>query len=277
MTIAAFAEFTLREAVRRRVVLATAIVTLAFIGLYSVGVWFGWRDLQSEADLTAAMRRAVIGVMLQGGLWSLNFVSSLLAIFLAVGAISGEIAEGTMHAVAARPVRRWEIVLGKYAGYVLMLAVFIGAASAALIVVVGVITGHIGEGVWVAPFPMLLSASVLLALTMAGSSRFGSLANGVVVFTLFATALVGGVVEQMGAFLDNVVTFDIGVFTGVLLPTRVLWDMAGAQIDVGAWAAAGGGPFTSISPPSGWMILLGFVYIALMLGLAIRWFSRRDI
>ena len=279
MNVWIITEFTLREALRRRVMLAAGVVTFGFLVLYAVGVWFGWRDLQTDADITGITRAAIVGLMLQGGMWSLNFVASLLAIFLAVGAISGEIAQGTMHAVAARPVRRAEIVLGRYLGYVLMLAGFIGISSAAVIVTVALITGQVGGRVWATPLLMLFGAAILLAITVAGSARFGTLANGVVVFSLFATGLMGGVIEQIGGFLDNPVMFDIGIATSILLPSRAMWELASSQLaaDTSAASAFAAGPFGSFNPPSAWMLLVGAVYLAAMLGLALRTFGRRDI
>jgi len=244
-----------------------------------VGVWFGYRDISTDSDLTASMERVIVGFMLQGGMWSLNFVASLLAIFLAVGSISGEIDQGTMHAVAARPVRRSSIVLGKFLGNLLLLTVFIGISTAVMIAVVAIITGQFAARAWTAPFAMLFAAAVLLAVTIAGSTRLGTLANGVVVFTLYAVALVGGVIEQIGNFLDNPVTFDIGIATSVLLPTRALWDLAGAQLAQQSGSTTGmtGGPFSSLNPPSGWMLLVAGVYLVLALAYAVRAFQRRDI
>ena len=279
MSLWIVADHTLREAVRRRVVLAAAVVIGGFLALYGVGVWFGYRDISTDPDLTASMQRVIVGFMLQGGMWSLNFVASLLAIFLAVGSISGEIDQGTMHAVAARPVRRCYIVLGKFLGNLLLLTVFIGISTAVMIAVVAIITGQFAERAWTAPFAMLFAAAILLAVTIAGSTRLGTLANGVVVFTLYAVALVGGVIEQIGNFLDNPVTFDIGIATSVLLPTRALWDLAGTQLAQQSASTTGmtGGPFSSLNPPSGWMLLVAAVYLVLALAYAVRAFQRRDI
>ncbi len=279
MSLWIVADHTLREAVRRRVVLAAAVVIGGFLALYGVGVWFGYRDIATDPNLTVAMRRVIVGFMLQGGMWSLNFVASLLAIFLAVGSISGEIDQGTMHAVAARPVRRSSIVLGKFLGNLLLLTVVIGVSTAVMIAIVAIITGQYAERAWTAPFAMLFAAAILLAVTIAGSTRLGTLANGVVVFTLYAVALVGGVIEQIGNLLDNPVTFDIGIATSVLLPTRALWDLAGAQLAQESASTTGltGGPFSSLNPPSGWMLLVAAVYLVLALAYAVRAFRRQDI
>ncbi|MBM4438040.1 MAG: ABC transporter permease [Actinobacteria bacterium] len=184
MNLWALTEFTLREAFRRRVVLLAGIVAAAFLALYGVGVWFGYDDLRSSTRLTGSERTLVISFLLGGGLWSLNFAASLLAIFLSVGEISGEIDQGTMHAVASRPVRRMEIVVGKFLGYAALIAVFIIVTTGTAMAIVGVITRYVPGRPWAAPLLMLGGAVVLLTLSIAGSSRLSSLANGVVVFTL---------------------------------------------------------------------------------------------
>ncbi len=279
MNLWVVADHTLREAVRRRVVLAAAVVIGGFLALYAVGVWFGYRDISNDPNLTASMRQVIAGFMLQGGMWSLNFVASLLAVFLAVGSISGEIDQGTMHAVAARPVRRAQIVLGKFLGNLMLLTVFIGVSTSIMIATVAIITGQYPERAWLAPFVMLFAAAVLLAVTIAGSTRFGTLANGVVAFTLYAVALVGGVIEQIGGLLENPVTFDIGIATSVLLPTRALWDLASAQLaqESASMTNLTAGPFGSLNPPSGWMLLVATLHVLAMLAYAIRAFQHRDI
>ncbi len=273
------AEFTLREALRRRIVLAAAIVTIGFLGLYTLGVWFGFRDIQADADLGSLERRALVGVLLSGGMWSLNFIVSLLAIFLAVGSISTEVAQGTLHAVMARPVRRWEIVLGKFVGQTLMLAMFVAVSSSAMMGAVRLITGELAARAWIAPFLMLFAAIVLIGITIAGSARLDTLVNGVTVFTLYSAALIGGVIEQLGVFLDSVVMFDIGVGTSFFMPTRALWDMASAQFTPPGSSTLNitAGPFGSLNGPSGWMLLVAGLHVTLMLAIAMQIFHRRDL
>ncbi len=271
------AGFTLREAFQRRIVLAAALLTVGFLALFGLGVWLGYRDLQSDPTTSPEVAASLIGVLLAGGLWSLNFIASMLAIFLSVGSLSGELDQGTLHAIAARPVRRSEIVLGKFAGFTLMLAVFIGVSASAMIVTVAVITGRLVATSWLAPPLMLAASMTLVGLAMAGSSRIGTLANGVMVFTLFSTALVAGVLEQVAVLLDNALLFDIGVFSGVVLPTRALWSMASAQLsDGGAFTEVQAGTTGALIAPSGWTLLVGALHLAVTLGIALRAFGRRD-
>jgi ABC-type transport system involved in multi-copper enzyme maturation permease subunit len=52
---------------------------------------------------------------------------SLLAAWAAADAIASELRSGTILAVMARPVRRWEFLLGKYLGVQLLMAAYIAA------------------------------------------------------------------------------------------------------------------------------------------------------
>ena len=279
MSVWAIATFTLREAVRRRVVLLAGLLTVTFLAVYSVGVWFGFSDIESSLELTRAEQAMLVSFMLTGGLWSLNFMASLLAIFLAVGSISSEIDQGSIHAVLARPIRRSEVVLGKYLGYLLLMTAFVAISSGAVLAIVAGMTQYVPDRFWAAPLLIVGGAAVLIALALAGSTRLTTLGNGVAVFTLFTVGLVGGVMEQLGTLLGNAPLFDIGVLTTVLMPARAFWDMASMHVQAPGAAASqfASGPLGSLNPPSGWMLLLGGAYLLLALGAAVRLFDRRDI
>lgn len=58
----------------------------------------------------------------------MGFVSgfgSLLAAWAAADAVGSEMASGTILAVMARPVRRWEFLVGKFCGVMLLMAVYV--------------------------------------------------------------------------------------------------------------------------------------------------------
>jgi ABC-type transport system involved in multi-copper enzyme maturation permease subunit len=50
---------------------------------------------------------------------------SLLAAWASADAVAGEMKSGTILAVMARPVRRWEFLLGKFLGVMLMMAIYV--------------------------------------------------------------------------------------------------------------------------------------------------------
>src|SRR5215467_2223516 len=62
-------------------------------------------------------------VMISLGLRAISLTGLLIAGFTGVGLVSKEIDKRTLHAVLARPLRRWEFLLGKFSGLVLKEAV----------------------------------------------------------------------------------------------------------------------------------------------------------
>ena len=66
------------------------------------------------------------------GLSAISLIGLLIAVFTGVGLVSKEIDKRTLHAVLAKPLRRWEFLLGKFTGLVLTLTVNTAAMAAGL-------------------------------------------------------------------------------------------------------------------------------------------------
>src|SRR5215510_2593075 len=120
------ARFTLLEAVSRRLILAGVLISLGYLGLFTLGFHFAYdKALENTPDPQARLSLGVAFAMLTlFGVYVVNFLASFLALFLSVGAVSGEMDAGTLHAVLARPLRRSEFILGRWLGYYTMLAVY---------------------------------------------------------------------------------------------------------------------------------------------------------
>src|SRR3954451_16452388 len=121
------ARFTLLEAVSRRLILAGIIISAGYIGLFTLGFHFAYdRALQTS---TTPQERLTLGVafavLTLFGVYVVNYLASFLALFLSVGAVSGEIDSGTLHAVLARPLRRSEFVLGRWLGYAVLISAYV--------------------------------------------------------------------------------------------------------------------------------------------------------
>lgn len=106
---AAVALNTFREAVRDRVLynlVFFALLMMAaaiFVGQISIGV-----------------EEMVIKSL---GLSAISVIGLLIAVFIGVGLVYKEMDKRTLYALLAKPVRRWEFLLGKFGGLVLTLAV----------------------------------------------------------------------------------------------------------------------------------------------------------
>ena len=91
-------------------------------------------------------------------------------------------------------------------------------------------------------------------------------------------AFIGGWIEQFGAFLDNPTAINIGILSSLIIPSEALWKRAVYEMQSPLLAALGSfTPFSSTSTPSPLMIAYAIVYLLVALGLAVRWFGRRDL
>jgi Cu-processing system permease protein len=281
--IAAVSGLTFREAWRRRIVMAALVMAAGFLGLYGTGMHFAAAGMASGGGVDAAneiMRRTAAAQMLSLGLFPTSFIIALTAVFASVSAISGDLDSGALYGVLARPVRRWEIVVGKAIGLSTMLALF----SAAVI----------GTLVWLAKWQMgtplrdvpgalglfLLEPVILVAIAVLGSSRLPTLANGVLCTAAYGIGFIGGVIEQIGAVIQNGTMQNLGIISSLLMPVDAIHRKAvslllpgGALLDEAVSAMGGSAKAT----PSVWMVVYAVGYVLVALALAARVFARRDL
>ena len=132
------------------------------------------------------------------------YLIPLIALMLSFDAMVGEFERGTMLLLLAYPVTRWQIILGKFLGHVLILfiAILIGYGGTSFILTL--VTGGGSEG-WQAYVSMMASSLVLGAVFIA----LGYLVS--VIVRERATA-VGAVI---GLWLVFVVLYDLVLF-GIL-------------------------------------------------------------
>lgn len=146
---------TFREAVRDRV-----LYNLVFFALLMIAsaVLIGQISMGIEAV-----------VMVSLGLTAISLIGLLIAVFTGVGLVSKEIDKRTLHAVLAKPLRRWEFLLGKFVGLVLTLAVNTAAMAAGLFLAMLFVKHSIVRGdavVLVALYFILLKLALVVALAM---------------------------------------------------------------------------------------------------------------
>ena len=117
-TTVLLAGVTFREAARRKILWIAAIAGALFLVLF----WTGLHAmLKSAVHLPVISRREGISMMLMMALYAASMLTSMMAALTSCDTLSGEIASGTIHAIATKPVRRWCLVLGKWTGFAGML------------------------------------------------------------------------------------------------------------------------------------------------------------
>jgi ABC-type transport system involved in multi-copper enzyme maturation permease subunit len=146
---------TFREAVRDRV-----LYNLVFFALLMIAAAI------LVGEISLGIDREVIVTL---GLTAISLIGLLMAVFIGVGLVSKEMDKRTLYAVLAKPVRRWEFLLGKFLGLLLTLTVNTAAMAAGLFVALLYVKRSLAASdavVLVAVYFILLKLALVVALAL---------------------------------------------------------------------------------------------------------------
>jgi len=150
---AAVAINAFRESVRDKVLYNLVLFAVLLIGAsYSIGQLTAGQDVKIIKDF---------------GLSATSIFGLFIAVFIGIGLVSKEVERRSIYALLAKPIRRSQIVIGKYCGLTLTLAVNLAVMAAALYAVLASMAWGVPPGVravWDAPAldPALLEAVGLI-------------------------------------------------------------------------------------------------------------------
>jgi Cu-processing system permease protein len=277
MTTFTLAFLTIRETQRRRILWLALLMGAAFLTLFGVGFHYIYADL-AASSVRPEERQLILGVLLTAALYVINFLIVVMSVLVAVTAVSGEIDSHTIETLVTKPIHRWQIILGKWLAYALLIALYVLLLAGGAMLVVYLRSGFAFQNIAAGLGLMALTGIIMLTVCIAGGTRLSSLANGALAFMLYGVAFIGGWVEQIGAVLRNETAVDIGIVAGLLIPSEVLWKKAVLLFTpqtAGSFQVSG--PFAVSSQPSDAMIVYAFLYTAALLLLALWSFSRRDL
>ena len=263
---------------------AVLLLSAVFLALYAFGFQLLRDDLVEFDRARGGVPSQVLPYDVQAsamvllGLYTVNFLAGIMTIFAAVGTIAGEIESGTLHAVIPKPLARWEIIAGKYLGFLAMITVYLSLMVTGVVLVSRVIGDYTPPNVIEGLLLLILVSGILLSLTMLGSTIFSTMANGVIVFMLYGMAITGGLVEQIGNALDNDTMVTIGILTSILVPSDSIWKLASYVVQPSvAVNLIGPNPFGTAAPPSDLAVRYAIAYCATLVIASMLVFRRRDI
>ena len=276
MTTFNIAYLTFRETQRRRILWVALAMGIGFLIVFALGFHYIYTDV-AESRMRQEEVEMVAGFLLMAGMYATNFLIIVMSVLTSVTTISGEIDSHTVETLVTKPIRRWELVLGKWLGYATLLLVYIMLLAGGIVLIV-----YLRSGVTVAnPWPglglMIMQGLVVLSLSLLGGTRLSSLANGVLAFMLYGVAFLGGWVEQIGALFENETAVNIGIVTSLLMPSEILWKRAASLFLPQFINSPFAGPFSIASQPSDLMIGYAAGYAVVLLLLALWSFTRRDL
>jgi ABC-type transport system involved in multi-copper enzyme maturation permease subunit len=244
---------TFRESVRDKVLYvllffaAAAILGSKALGWISIG-----QDIKIVKDITLA---------------SISVFGALIAIFVGTSLLYKEIDKRTLYTILSQPMHRWEFVLGKYLGLMLLLSVVVlimTAVSAAYILLLG---GTLDGLYFLAALLIFWKLALVTAFAVLLSALTSPILGAVIVFCLYVFG------HATGVFIDLPPQFDGTTAKAVLEACYYIFPNL-ANFDIAAEAANG----VPVNPAYiAFVLVYGFLYSGIVLLLATVAFDSKDL
>ena len=267
---------TFREAARRKIAWAALLAGGAFLALFATAMHFQVKDL-AHSSVPPVIRYQLQSAFLQVGFYTADILAVLLAVLTSADTIAGETASGTIHAIASKPVPRWEILVGKWIGFACMVAVYVALMFSGVATVGRVVAGIATPRVFLGAGLVYLECLIVLTLTFACGTWFSTLTNGVIVIGLHGLAFIGGWVEQIASLANSPRLVTLGVISSLLMPSEAMWHRASFEMQSSFARTLQFTPFSNMSAPSGAMVGYAVAYTAAAFAIAIYHFRDRDL
>jgi|GEM_PF-4838226 len=98
------------------------VLGLLFLAVFSIGFGMVYvnaltnPEMMPSGTLSRVMMSEATNMLLLAGLYAVTFLSVAMGALLGADTLSGEINSGTIQTIATKPVRRAEVVLGRWLG-----------------------------------------------------------------------------------------------------------------------------------------------------------------
>ena len=255
-----------KETVRDRVLYAIGAFALLLVGAsVLIGQITAGQDVKIIKDL---------------GLATIELAGVLISVFIGVGLVAREIERRSIYSLLAKPLPRWEFIVGKYTGLVLTIAVNVAAMTAALYVMLAWMN-------WVSPINVRRSWDApavdvrLLISTLLIFAELALLTAIALFFSTFSSSALWSVVFTLGLYVAGLESADLRNF-GDIVDAPTLARVVGAV----GWVVPAFSAFDvklqvvhGIPVPAGFVLhtlLYAGFYIFAVLMAAIALFSRRE-
>ena len=254
-----------RESVRDKVLYNLVFFAILLMGAsYLIGQLTAGQDVKIIKDL---------------GLAATSIFGLFIAVFIGIGLVSKEVERRSIYGLLSKPIERHQLVIGKYVGLTLTLAVNLSIMAVALYAVLAYMAWMAGPGAeaaWDAPAldPALIKAVGLTFVELAIVTAIA------LFFSTFSTPMLSAAFT-FGFFLAGRFSTDLRNFNEVVespaaswLARFLYWLLPNlAPYDVRSQVVHG------LPVPAGYLLITTFygaLYITALLAGAVAVFSRRD-
>jgi ABC-type transport system involved in multi-copper enzyme maturation permease subunit len=279
------ARLTVRELIRRRVVWVLAILSILSVALVGWGldrlVVLARADGVDEVQIAIGVSQILILIA-----FMFSFVLAMTAAFVGAPAIGGDLESGVALAILARPIRRTEVMVGRWLGCAVVVVAYTVLSGLLAIGVAFLVSGYGPPEPFLAVGFLSGQALVLLTLTLALGSLLPSIAAGAIAVVGFGLGWMAGVMAGVATALGVDLLGRVAEASRWILPSDGLWRgvIYGLEPPLVLLIAAGeapelanANPFYAASPPPMLFVVWSVAWIGLVLGLAAWRFERRDL
>jgi len=276
---------TLRECLRRRVLLVVAVLTLAFLGLFAAATKLAFNTIgaaQVRQNGLLVDAHALTGATLLGlAMFATLFLGAVLAVFLTLSAIRGDAEQGLLQPVVVRPPGRTAYLAARYSATCIICAVYVAVVYGSAVIITGQVGGWWPDNIVLPGLALAAAVCVVAALSLLGSVYLSTIANGIAVLMVYGAGLVSGLLGQIGYALPSQRLQDIGRDASWALPFDALYQgglhaltantngLTGVIVHLGPLGGAqGGGPA---------LVAWSAAYVAVVLAATVVGLNRRDL
>jgi Cu-processing system permease protein len=282
-SIGVLARLTFQEAIRRRIVLTGLILGILFLLVFSIGSRMISTEIARETTFEGGsayqniMQTEMSNFLLMAGLYAVTFLSVAMGALLGADTLAGEISSGSIQTIITKPIRRSDVVFGKWLGFAGLLALYAVLMAGGVVLIVFFQSNYLPRNLLAGLSLIYLESLLIMTISLAGSSAMPALATGGMVFGMYGLAFLGGWIEQIGSLANNPAAVQIGIVTSLVVPTEALWRRAAYEMQTPLAGALGMSPFGAFSVPSVLMVAYAVLYLGIVLAIAVSTFNSRDI
>jgi len=262
---AAIAVSVFRESVRDKVLYNLVLfAVLLMASSYLIGQLTAGQDVKIIKDL---------------GLSATSLFGLFIAVFIGIGLVSKEVERRSIYSLLSKPITRAQLVLGKYCGLTLTLAVNVAVMAAALYAVLTYMVWGLppeARGVWDAPAldPAMLKAVLLIfvelmlvtALALFFSTFSSPMLSAALTFGLYVVGHFSGDLRNFQQVVDSPMAARVARGLYWVLPNLAQFDVKSEVVH-------------NVHVPAGYLAMTSAyaaAYIAMLLAVSALVFSRRD-
>jgi ABC-type transport system involved in multi-copper enzyme maturation permease subunit len=170
------------------------VLGILFLIVFSIGLRMISTEIARETTLEGGaayqniMRAEMSNFFLMAGLYAVTFLSVAMGALVGADTLAGEISSGSIQTIVTKPVRRSDVVFGKWLGFAGLLGLYAILMSGGVVLSVFLQSDFLPRNMLTGLSLIYLESLLAMTISLAGSSAMPALATGGMVFGLYGLA-----------------------------------------------------------------------------------------